>query len=315
MPKVGRSGTLTVSEIPVPSKFKHPDAPYDILPKHEFTMGIIAPKGSGKTTLICNLLEFYKGYFHTIYVFSPTVNSDEKWDYIKRQPLLADNKPLKKFLRDYKMKKSKINGPVQKPSEPIPEIPIINDPEHKHDDEEKFDPHIPEDCFIEDYTPDMLQELMEGQMTMVKFLRRNGMSKHLANRVLIIFDDLVGSNLYSLSQQNPFKKFNTNHRHYSFSAIEITQAYKEIPKTVRTNFTCGVLFEIPSDKELEVIYEEYPLGLKRKEWDEVYNYCTHDDYGFMFYNFQKPRRLRICKNLDKYIAVADDSKGRDQMVQ
>jgi len=41
-------------------------------------MGLIAPKGAGKTTVICNLLEFYKGYFHTILVFSPTILSDEK---------------------------------------------------------------------------------------------------------------------------------------------------------------------------------------------------------------------------------------------
>ncbi len=38
------------------------------------------PKGAGKTTLIANLLYFYKSYFHNIYVFSPTVLSDEKWD-------------------------------------------------------------------------------------------------------------------------------------------------------------------------------------------------------------------------------------------
>lgn len=29
----------------------------------------------GKTTTIVNLLDFYKGYFHTILVFSPTVES------------------------------------------------------------------------------------------------------------------------------------------------------------------------------------------------------------------------------------------------
>ena len=71
---------LDVQAIPIPSGFIHPPPPSEILPRHEFSMGLIAPKGSGKTTVICNLLKFYKGYFNTILVFSPTVASDEKWD-------------------------------------------------------------------------------------------------------------------------------------------------------------------------------------------------------------------------------------------
>jgi Ni2+-binding GTPase involved in maturation of urease and hydrogenase len=72
---------LTVEAIPTPKGFVHPPAKYDALPRHEFSMGLIAPKGSGKTTVLCNLLKFYKGYFHSILVFSPTVASDEKWDW------------------------------------------------------------------------------------------------------------------------------------------------------------------------------------------------------------------------------------------
>ena len=51
---------LKVEPIPVPRGYIHPPAPDEILPRHEFTLGLIAPKGSGKTTLIANLLKFYK---------------------------------------------------------------------------------------------------------------------------------------------------------------------------------------------------------------------------------------------------------------
>lgn len=73
---------LDVKPIPVPASSKHKPVPNDILPQHPFTIGIIAPKGSGKTTVIANLLNFYRGYYHTILIFSPTVASDEKWDCI-----------------------------------------------------------------------------------------------------------------------------------------------------------------------------------------------------------------------------------------
>ena len=72
---------LNVEAIPTPKGFQHPPAPHDALPNHEFSMGLIAPKGSGKTTVLCNLLKFYKGYFHSILVFSPTVASDDKWEW------------------------------------------------------------------------------------------------------------------------------------------------------------------------------------------------------------------------------------------
>ena len=66
---------LKIKPIPVPKGHIHPPVPNDVLPQHEFTLGIIAPKGSGKTTTICNVLNFYKDYFHTILVFSPTIES------------------------------------------------------------------------------------------------------------------------------------------------------------------------------------------------------------------------------------------------
>lgn len=72
---------IVVKAIPTPLGCEHPEPPHDVLAKHEFSMGIIAPKGSGKTTLICNMLGFYKGYFHTIYIFSPTLKNDEKWNW------------------------------------------------------------------------------------------------------------------------------------------------------------------------------------------------------------------------------------------
>jgi ABC-type branched-subunit amino acid transport system ATPase component len=58
---VMKNSVLRVKEIPVPRSSCHEMPKHDVLPSHEFTLGLIAPKGCGKTTMICNLLEFYKG--------------------------------------------------------------------------------------------------------------------------------------------------------------------------------------------------------------------------------------------------------------
>ena len=100
-------------------------------------------------------------------------------------------------------------------------------------EETDFDGLIKEKYFLSEYTEETLLEILNEQMTIVRELKKHGKSKHLANRfylkttnfrILIIFDDLVGSSLFSGRKDNPFKKLNTNHRHYSTSMLMVTQA-------------------------------------------------------------------------------------------
>jgi len=219
--------------------------------------------------------------------------NDEKWDWVKKQPLLGENKKLKEFIRKEQIKESK-NEIVQSPAGYIPEI-------EKEDD---FEPYIPEDCFMAEYSESDLLDILKEQQKVVEWLKSKDKSKHLANRILFVFDDMVGSNLFSNDRQNAFKMLNTNHRHKSASLIIVSQAYREIPKTPRTNFSCLVLFEILSEGELEAIMTEFPMGMKKNEWLMCYNYCVEGEFNFLFYNMQiKEKRLRVFKNFDEHVYV------------
>jgi hypothetical protein len=55
------------------------DAPHPNLLRGPFSLLEIAPKGSGKTVLLQNLLMWYEKYFDNIFIFSPTLNLDDKW--------------------------------------------------------------------------------------------------------------------------------------------------------------------------------------------------------------------------------------------
>lgn len=292
--------TLNITPVPVDPSAHHPPSPYTgILPDHEFTMGLIAPKGSGKTTLIIRLLEFYKDYFHNIIIFSPTCESDEKWEYIMKKPLLAENVKLIKFLNKRGMKTNEIVG---KPGMVVEKL------------KKKHDPVIPKECLINRYDEDTLKKLLDDQLAQISALSEMGKNKYLANRILLIFDDLVGSALFSAKSDNFFTGFNTRHRHYSASIMMVTQAYKAIPFKVRTNFSCIIMFEIANQKEVEAVYEEWELGLKRDKWQEMYDYCVTDsEYDFMFINIKKKKKTqRVMKNFNEIVYFCDTKNSDDK---
>jgi hypothetical protein len=90
---------------------------------------------------------------------------------VKNQKLLADNIPLKKWLK-------KPHGE---------ENTVVENPPIDVEIDEFQGGQIPEDCFYSDYDEDTLQEIMSEQMKMITLLKSKGKSKHLANRILIIF--------------------------------------------------------------------------------------------------------------------------------
>lgn len=173
---------------------------------------------------------------------------------------------------------------------------------------DEFTGFIPAEHFFQDYHEDKFMSIMDEQLSMIRALKKHGKPKFLANRMLIIFDDLVGSDLFNGRRGSYFKGLNTRHRHYSASFLMVSQGYKEIPKTIRTNWTCLIVFEIGNEKEVMVIYEEYAMGLKHDDWLEIYRYCTTNDHDFLFIDYQKKKRFRLMRNFEEYMIVDKNEK-------
>lgn len=168
---------------------------------------VITPKLYIATVLTPGFYSYLQGYFHDIYVWSPTLHSDEKWDYIRKRPLRTENVELKKFLEKKKGGDNPVVGGY-----------TVADTSNK-----KFDPLIPDDCFRTEYDEETLQTWMTNQMKAIEMIEKLGGTKHLADRTLHIFDDLVGSALFSSTRRSPFKMLNTNHRHHSCSILLVSQ--------------------------------------------------------------------------------------------
>ncbi len=128
--------------------------------------------------MIANLLYFYKGYFHDIFVFSPTVLSDEKWDWLKQQKLLIENKPLKKWIKQEQARRA---GAFK---DQIVQAPTIN---HEFDginsnEKEEFDGKIPEENFYHIFHESDLEKILSQQKKIIDALKKHNQPKYLADR-------------------------------------------------------------------------------------------------------------------------------------
>lgn len=84
-------------------------------------------------------------------VFSPTVASDEKWDYVKGRRYLSQNTRLQKFVEKLKGKsEDKVNEVVPYRTSAAAFDGLVN----PYD--ETFTGKIEEECFFDEYTPRML---------------------------------------------------------------------------------------------------------------------------------------------------------------
>lgn len=64
-------------------------------------------------------------------------------------------------------------------------------------------------------------------------------------------------------------------------------------------------------KEVEVIYEEFPMFIDRKPWLAIYKYCTDEEFSFMYLNFFFPKGERIWKNFEEIIHVTETDEIED----
>ena len=261
-----------------------------VMPQHEFSMLIVAPKGGGKTNMIANLLlKHYKGYFHKVWVCSPTVNNDDKWDVVKGTAgLLKRNKKLEKAIDGIVDGRQKIKKVVFGTEAQLA----------AKTGDEPFDGKIPEIDFFSDMRT--LLPRLEKQQETIEKLRSMGKeqkAKFIADRLLIILDDQAGL-FQGGNYNNPIVNIVIKHRHYSSSLIIVTQAYKAVPKTIRSNCNAIVLFEIPNASELHSIYEENPEGMDEKTWLRTYNECTREPYNFMYMNVKFEKGKRLFHNFD-----------------
>lgn len=127
---------------------------------------------------------------------------------VKQQKLLVENKPLKKWLHNQQVKEKNEDGLVANRPQGTTQTGLTQ-LGSLIDESGGFTGKVPEKCFESHFKLDQLQELLDKKQKIIALLKDYGQTKHLADRDLLICDDMVGSSLFSGSKDNAFKMLNT----------------------------------------------------------------------------------------------------------
>lgn len=155
---------------------------------------------------------------------------------------------------------------------------------------------LPEDNIKKDFTEEDVGDLMTK-------LEKTVETKGMANcpSVLMIFDDILGRPEFIRSKT--FTKLVTTNRHMNITWIALSQYYKKISSTARTNASYYMIF--PSSMvELEKIAEELtPPNMNKKQFIRVAQYATKDKFSFLSINTKADGDKQLRKGFSKILTL------------
>jgi hypothetical protein len=163
---------------------------------------------------------------------------------------------------------------------------------------------IPQENFVKEFDPYILEMLIESRKEMIKAKGIEYVAKR--SRVLIIFDDIIANRQF-LHSSEALTLFSLL-RHYLCSVIILIQSYTKIPRALRIQANATILF--PSQRnEIEILKDELcPCSLNKKEFQKVIEHATADKHSFLYINNHSEKGKNIRKNLDQIINLDDFKK-------
>ncbi len=122
-----------------------------------------------------------------------------------------------------------------------------------------FSEFIP-DCFIhQEYSPDLVNRVIENQKTKIKKAKKEKKSetgKHPSNNKFIVLDDML-HDAKTWKNDQTIKNIFFNGRHYNFLFILTMQYPQGIPPELRSNIDYVFIFNEPSVANRKKIFDSY----------------------------------------------------------
>ena len=123
---------------------------------------------------------------------------------------------------------------------------------------------------------------------------------------LIIFDDLVLE-----KRQNRIEEFYIRGRKIAkgCSMIYLTQSWFKTPKTIRLQCNYIILKKLSSTRDLNMLMNDFSLGVDKEQLIDIYKYCTKDRKDFLMVDIDVPMEQRFRRCFTEILTIHDESSS------
>ena len=138
--------------------------------------------------------------------------------------------------------------------------------------------------------------------------------KDSGEKVLFIMDDVVNDMKKEFRLEKLLCKVLMNRRHQcgsngSLSVWITTQVYNRVPAPVRKCASQLVMYETKNRMELDSLFNEVIVGLKKDEWYQLLKYVWDKKFNFLFLDSTRPFNQMYHKNFNNlHITTELDSQ-------
>lgn len=282
------------------------------MPKLHMCLIANAKRGGSKTTSIVNLMERLP--FERIFIVSPTYNSN--LDLMLR--LKIDSIDVYDDPNDI----SCLDDIINKIDTERDDLEKYLDQINRWKDLQKFLNNTNALFTIPD---DLLEDFFSGgnfQKPTWKYgLENNDDLKPIKPCIVVLFDDCIGSSIFSGKGEKKLNQMVIYMRHlgqlknggaigcsFIFSIQSYTSKNSGLSKTIRNQMTHMMLFKTKNIKELDLIADEVAGEIDKKTFIKLYNEAIKEKFDFLFIDLHKkdhhPSMFR--RNLNEFLLYKED---------
>lgn len=287
---------------------------HPFLPSHPSLVGIVAPRKSGKTTLLVNMLtrdDMYKNFFHEIHIWSPTIKLDRKWEKVTKY--LPDEWVHDHFSDEEFMD---IMGKIQRR--------IEGDDKNMEKQSTEKQKALANNPVLIRPQKTLKQMREDAKQSLTQYEKKLDEKKKLKpRRVLFVFDDSAAEKgLFTRNFASPAVKAAFTSRHYGVSLWVVSQAYKAINTCFRNNIFHWIIFNTPNEKEGDRMAQELNGPLSTYQFQKLLNDVTSEPFQFLYINFEANKKSDIFRkgfgppiDLTSYLQVKRQRISKDAALQ
>lgn len=137
----------------------------------------------------------------------------------------------------------------------------------------------------------------ESVLENIRDIQEERSARGKAPKTLVVLDDIISFTKFCNS--DILRQFAVMSRHWNVSMIILSQAYHNIPKTIRLQMSSVIYFK-GSNKENKTLVEDFtPPGYSKKEFLKLINFATKIRYNFLFVDLHQPVEDRYKINFTK----------------